>query len=90
MFIGREQELGELNRLYKSERLEVAIMYGRRRVGKTELINYFCKGKKSIFFTAIETGIYFRKFCQTKSYTPARLLQNCFSSTGRIAHPRCL
>ncbi|MCL2187093.1 MAG: ATP-binding protein [Treponema sp.] len=56
MFIGRDQELRELNRLYESERLEVAIMYGRRRVGKTELINYFCKGKKVIFFTAIENS----------------------------------
>jgi len=56
MFIGREQELEELNRLYKNKRLDVAIMYGRRRVGKTELINHFCKGKKNILFTAIENS----------------------------------
>ena len=56
MFIGREQELKELNRLYKSKQLEVVIMYGRRRVGKTELINHFCKGKKTILFTAIENS----------------------------------
>ena len=56
MFIGRDEELQELNKLYKSERLEVAVMYGRRRVGKTELINYFCKGKKSVFFTAVENS----------------------------------
>jgi len=56
MFVGRDEELEELNKLYKSSRLEVAIMYGRRRVGKTELINHFCKGKKCIFFTAIENS----------------------------------
>ena len=56
MFLGRDQELNELNRLYKSKRLEVVIMYGRRRVGKTELINHFCKDKKTIFFTAIENS----------------------------------
>jgi len=56
MFIGRDEELKELDRLYKNERLEVAIMYGRRRVGKTELINHFCKNKKCIFFTAIENS----------------------------------
>jgi len=56
MFVGRDAELQELNKLYKSGRLEVAIMYGRRRVGKTELINHFCKGKKCIFFTAVENS----------------------------------
>jgi len=56
VFIGRDQELKVLNKLYKSGRLEVAIMYGRRRVGKTELINHFCKGKKSVIFTAVENS----------------------------------
>jgi len=56
MFLGRDGELDELNRLYESERLEVAIMYGRRRVGKTELINHFCKDKKCIVFTGIENS----------------------------------
>lgn len=45
MFIGREKELKRLNTMYKSDRLEVAIVYGRRRMGKTTLINEFCKDK---------------------------------------------
>ncbi len=56
MFIGREQELKKLNRMYGSDKLEVAIIYGRRRVGKTTLINEFCKGKKTIFFVAQENS----------------------------------
>jgi len=56
MFIGRDLEIQELTKLYESKRLEVAIMYGRRRVGKTELLNHFCKSKKNIFFTAIENS----------------------------------
>ncbi len=56
MFIGREQELKNLNRMYESDKLEVAIVYGRRRVGKTTLINEFCKGKKTIFFAAQENS----------------------------------
>ena len=39
MFIGRERELTALNRLYGSDKFEFAVIYGRRRVGQTALIN---------------------------------------------------
>lgn len=55
MFIGRERELETLNSLYNSNRFEFAVIYGRRRVGKTALINEFTKDKDTIFFTGIET-----------------------------------
>ena len=35
MFIGRERDLAALNRLYTSGKFEFAVIYGRRRVGKT-------------------------------------------------------
>ena len=41
MFIGRERELGTLDKLYRSDKFEFAVIYGRRRVGKTALINEF-------------------------------------------------
>lgn len=56
MFIGRQQELKKLGRMYQSDKLEVAIVYGRRRVGKTTLINEFCKDKRTIFFAAQENS----------------------------------
>lgn len=56
MFIGREKELGNLNRLYASDKFEFAVIYGRRRVGKTAIINEFTKGKPSICFTGVETN----------------------------------
>lgn len=56
MFIGRENELNALNKLYHSDKFEFAVIYGRRRVGKTALINEFVKDKDTIFFTGVETN----------------------------------
>ena len=49
MFIGRNSELKRLERMYASGKLEFATVYGRRRVGKTTLINKFISDKKYIF-----------------------------------------
>lgn len=56
MFIGREKELSTLNRLCVSGKFEFAVIYGRRRVGKTAIINEFTTGKSAIFFTGVETN----------------------------------
>lgn len=56
MFIGRENELLTLNKLYHSDKFEFAVIYGRRRVGKTALISEFAKDKDTIFFTGVETN----------------------------------
>lgn len=54
MFIGRKRELDNLNKRYENGKFEAAIIYGRRRVGKTTLINEFVKDKEAIFYTGIE------------------------------------
>lgn len=56
MFIGRERELASLNQLYTSERFEFVVIYGRRRVGKTALINRFIKEKNAIYFMGVESN----------------------------------
>ena len=56
MFIGRETELAALEKLYHSDKFEFAVIYGRRRVGKTALISEFTKDKGTIFFTGVETN----------------------------------
>lgn len=56
MFYCREEELNILNRRYKKGRFECIIIYGRRRVGKTALINEFCKGKPTIYFSALSAS----------------------------------
>lgn len=54
MFAGRRAELSVLNNLYNSDKFEFAVMYGRRRVGKTALLNEFTKDKAHFFFTGTE------------------------------------
>ena len=56
MFIGRNTELKTLDKLYRSNKFEFAVIYGRRRVGKTALINEFSRDKDTIFFTGVETN----------------------------------
>ncbi|NMB89900.1 MAG: ATP-binding protein [Chloroflexi bacterium] len=52
MFIDRQSELDQFNRLYHSGRAELLVLYGRRRVGKTELLRVFCQDKAHIYFIA--------------------------------------
>jgi AAA+ ATPase superfamily predicted ATPase len=52
MFINRQRELAFLERRYASEQAELVVLYGRRRVGKTELLRRFCEGKRHFFYIA--------------------------------------
>lgn len=56
MFIGREHELESLNRAYRSDRFEFAVIYGRRRVGKTALISQFIRDKRAVYFMGVESN----------------------------------
>lgn len=53
-FINRETELAALESLWRSARPELLVLYGRRRVGKTELLRRFCQGKPAVFFLAAQ------------------------------------
>ncbi len=55
-FIGREKELAELNDMYIQNKFQLFVLYGRRRVGKTTLLNEFCKGKDAIFYSAEQSN----------------------------------
>ncbi|MEJ5228158.1 ATP-binding protein, partial [Thermodesulfovibrio sp.] len=72
-FINRKNELESLNRLYSKEGFQFVPIYGRRRVGKTRLIQEFIKDKPAIYYLADavsereqlknlgkEVGIFFR------------------------------
>ena len=54
-FYCRTEELKKMNRRYENGNFECIVIYGRRRVGKTALINEFCKDKPTIFFSALKS-----------------------------------
>ncbi|MCD8205605.1 MAG: ATP-binding protein [Clostridia bacterium] len=86
MFIGREKELESLNESYNSDKAEFIAVYGRRRVGKTELITQFCKDKPAIFYSC---SVYpdneqLKEFSETLfSYSPEYCAMSPFADWKR-------
>ena len=54
MFIGRDHELDVLVELAEGQSPELFVLYGRRRVGKTELLQRFCEGRRAVYFQAAQ------------------------------------
>ncbi len=57
MFYCREEELRIMNQRYEKNGFECIVIYGRRRVGKTALINEFCKDKPTVYFSALNASV---------------------------------
>ncbi|MCL2878849.1 MAG: ATP-binding protein [Treponema sp.] len=83
MFIGRNEELKNLNRMYNGGNFEFIVIYGRRRVGKTTLIREFIKDKPAIYFAAREAdgNVNLNQFsADVYSVTARELSKNAFFS----------
>jgi AAA+ ATPase superfamily predicted ATPase len=52
-FKDRKKETKELNELFNTDKFELLILYGRRRIGKTELILHTTQKKKRIYYLAV-------------------------------------
>lgn len=50
--IGRREEIKHLESLFNSKSFEYLVMYGRRRVGKTTILQEFSKNTNTIFYPA--------------------------------------
>jgi AAA+ ATPase superfamily predicted ATPase len=51
MFVNRREELAALARWFDGPHGRIAMVWGRRRVGKTALLNAFADGRRTIFHT---------------------------------------
>ncbi|MBN2803993.1 MAG: ATP-binding protein [Deltaproteobacteria bacterium] len=54
MFIGREREIKLLKDITDNPKAKVAIIYGRRRIGKSSLIQKTLENKQALYFEGIE------------------------------------
>jgi uncharacterized protein len=53
-FVGRKDELAELDQFLTSPKSRIAVLYGRRRVGKSMLIRYALEGQHPLMFDGLE------------------------------------
>ena len=70
-FLDRTIEKAFLQKLMNSDKLEVFILYGRRRVGKTALLNEITKNRSGVYFTG-------------RQVTAEELLRSFSASISRI------
>jgi len=49
-FIDREKELAALEKAWQGKEAQLLVIFGKRRVGKTELIKHFMKDKPHVYF----------------------------------------
>lgn len=55
-FIDRQEEMARLNRLVKSDEAELAVIWGRRRMGKTRLLLEWTEKHEGVYYTADESS----------------------------------
>lgn len=70
-FFGREKELEVLEKAFASSQTEFIPIYGRRRVGKSELIHHFIQKKTALYFLG-------------KKSTPTLLMREFLREAARV------
>lgn len=83
-FVGRKEELKRLSSLFKKKSASLVVVRGRRRIGKSRLIEEFAKGKRFFSFAGIPptTAI----DAQTQRDVFAQQLGEQIGLTGMVAY----
>lgn len=69
-FKDRQQELSEIQELLDSPKFEFLILYGRRRIGKTELVLHSTKKRKRIYYLATTENNLERFYNECAAFDP--------------------
>ena len=84
MLIGREKEIALLNKIYEDKSSHFISVYGRRRIGKTYLINQVYKDKILFYHSGIANGSFseqlfsFSSSLKNSNYIPKTKITNWF------------
>ena len=71
-FIGREEDISKLESIYSRDGFKGVVVYGRRRIGKTTLLEHFIRGKKALMIYSTESS-YYENFTRLKRSASAFL-----------------
>ena len=52
-FVGRQQELRDLSKFLKNKKANLIVIKGRRRIGKSRLVEEFARGKRFYSFSGL-------------------------------------
>ena len=55
-FRGRSDELGLLQRIYDSEGMRTCAVLGRRRIGKSFILEKFCSQRRSVYVEFVDSS----------------------------------
>ena len=80
-FIDRKRELKAFHQIYYSNKAELVILFGRRRIGKTRLITHFCKTEK------IDTPFYWMATTHNNAYQLRDFSQAIYRFDSRFSTP---
>jgi len=81
-FVGRTYWLQRLERIDKKTEASVIVIYGRRRVGKTELIEQFFHGRNILKFEGIQPN---RKVRANSKKEQNKQINECLRRLGKYA-----
>ena len=77
VFVDREREVGLLEELWGKPGFALVFVYGRRRVGKTRMLSELFKGKRGVYYVAVEAP--YEAVCREFSECVKRSLNMPFS-----------
>jgi len=92
MFYGRTYELSAIKKAIESGKSEFGIIYGRRRIGKSELLKKLIKRKGDLYFEGLQSArtpkqiAHFLDQLSKQTYSPRILAKDWSEAFDALTH----
>ncbi len=89
MFIGRTKEITILEDLYGRKTAQLVVMYGKRRMGKSEILRKFTEGKDSMYYSCADgnCALQLDLFARKMGTSPFGNWKDAFEFVGNTSVP---